>query len=124
MKTIKPFLLIGFCMLSAGTATDNVALQVAGLVACIVLLCAYFLAYRSERARQLNAQAAARQSVTSDMLILEYNDLINAHLAVFVGNGKSKEQNAATAMNMATVTLTKKYGYTADELGKMLANGR
>ncbi|MCL2137836.1 MAG: hypothetical protein FWH40_10050 [Coriobacteriia bacterium] len=37
-KAIKSLLLIGFCMMSAGTVMGTVAFQVIGLVGCIVLL--------------------------------------------------------------------------------------
>ena len=122
MKAIKFLLLTGFCMLGAGTALHNTGLKVAGLVSCVVLLCAYFVV-RSGHARLHNAQMAARQGMTADLLILEYHDLLNAHIAVFVGNGKSKEQIAAMAMNETMAALMKKYGYTTDELGGMLFGG-
>jgi len=124
LKTIKFLLLIGFCMMGAGMATSNVTFQVIGLIACVVLLCAYFIVRRNERTRQLNAQIEARQGITSEMLTLEYNDLINANILAFTGQGKSTEQVAAMAMNKTMATLMKKYGYTTDELGRMLVEGR
>jgi len=123
LKTIKFLLLIGFCIIGAGTATSNVTLQVVGLVACVVLLCAYFIVRRNDRTRLHNIQMAARQGITSEMLTLEYNDLVNANILAFTGHGKSKEQVAAMAMNETMATLMKKYGYTSDELGKMLVGG-
>ena len=42
-----------------------------------------------ERASKAMAQQAARQAVSQDMLIDEYNDLINAHIAIFAGTSKA-----------------------------------
>jgi len=120
MKAIKSLLLIGFCMMSAGTVMGNVAFQVIGLVGCIVLLGFYFVIRRNERASKVVAQQAARQAVNQDMLIDEYNDLINAHIVIFAGTGKSAEQLTGEAMNNATAVMMDKYGYSAEELGRLL----
>jgi len=112
-------------MMGAGIATHNVAFQVIGVIASIVFVVVYLITRNNDKASQLSAQMAARQGVTPDMLILEYNDLINAYLFTFSqsGTGMSREQITAMAMNEAPATLMKKYGYSPDELGSILAVG-
>ena len=124
MKTIRFLLLVCFCTLAAGIAVGSLTFQIIGLIACIAMLCVFFVVswrQRNQKRAREAAQALARQVASPQSLGQEYRELTNFYRATLANIYQSPEQLAAVSMNKATADMLDKYGYTAEELGQKMA---